>query len=537
MSEHDAWEEKPRTKDQQSSFQRNRWFLGLRVANDRFQGSIRLNDSASLEDVPGELQKILDSYIQAFQQTYGSLNADARLCLTDINPDLWPAHKNGTLLATENGITLTHLAVKSFPLPLFKPSPIKPGWIYHLAKAGKVLSQADIVTLFCQLLDVPVYRLTKSGIEERHQWDRDKKIAILYDLFQKDGWQFPNQTSLKAQENLLYDVLAKSRFKRLLPPVLACLGFSKWKRGHIKKMLAPSKIRFFNDDAAALDWRNERDGEILVWSSKLPQFPGLASERTSVSIIHMEDGFIRSKGLGAHLVPAQSLVIDRSGIYYNPSQASDLERFLNTHEFSKFEKDRAAELLKTILEKKLNKYNLQDEPLKLPLSEKKTILVPGQVEDDASIITGTNVIQSNLKLLQKVREDFPKARILYKPHPDVEKAGREGAISVENAKEYADIILNTGSIDQLLPSIDQVCTMTSLLGFEALLRGISVTTYGGPFYAGWGLTDDRGGLDLSRRQRKLSIEQLIFGTLIHYPFYLDREFRIISAETFLTTEF
>lgn len=62
--------------------------------------------------------------------------------------------------------------------------------------------------------------------------------------------------------------------------------------------------------------------------------------------------------------------------------------------------------------------------------------------------------------------------------------------------------------------------MTSLLGFEALLRGTPVTTYGAPFYAGWGLTTDLGNIPERRRARP-SLEGLVHATLIDYPRYFD----------------
>jgi capsular polysaccharide export protein len=60
--------------------------------------------------------------------------------------------------------------------------------------------------------------------------------------------------------------------------------------------------------------------------------------------------------------------------------------------------------------------------------------------------------------------------------------------------------------------------MTSLAGFEALLRHRQVTVYGRPFYAGWGLTTDMMAID---RGRRLSLEELVAGALILYPRYLD----------------
>ena len=73
-------------------------------------------------------------------------------------------------------------------------------------------------------------------------------------------------------------------------------------------------------------------------------------------------------------------------------------------------------------------------------------------------------------------------------------------------------------IDACLALTDGVATMTSLAGFEALLRGKPVWTFGRPFFAGWGLTHDT--LDFPRRRRTLSVEQLVASALIAYPIYI-----------------
>jgi capsular polysaccharide export protein len=72
----------------------------------------------------------------------------------------------------------------------------------------------------------------------------------------------------------------------------------------------------------------------------------------------------------------------------------------------------------------------------------------------------------------------------------------------------------------LLARVDGVHVLTSLTGFEALLRGLDVTVHGHPFYAGWGLTRDMAG-PLARRTRTLALSELIAGTLILYPRYID----------------
>src|SRR5206468_9475368 len=67
---------------------------------------------------------------------------------------------------------------------------------------------------------------------------------------------------------------------------------------------------------------------------------------------------------------------------------------------------------------------------------------------------------------------------------------------------------------------DEVHVNTSQAGFEALLRGKAVTTYGVPFYAGWGLTKDLGPVPV-RRSTIRTIDELVAATLLLYPRYLD----------------
>jgi capsular polysaccharide export protein len=76
------------------------------------------------------------------------------------------------------------------------------------------------------------------------------------------------------------------------------------------------------------------------------------------------------------------------------------------------------------------------------------------------------------------------------------------------------------SIQQLFTQIDALHVLTSIAGFEALLRGLEVHTWGLPFYAGWGLTHDR--CQAERRGRPLPLEALVHAALIDYPRYVSR---------------
>ncbi len=139
------------------------------------------------------------------------------------------------------------------------------------------------------------------------------------------------------------------------------------------------------------------------------------------------------------------------------------------------------------------------------------------MEDDASMILGGAGFDT-LKLLQSVRKANENAFIVFKPHPDVLSGNRKGLKDKSIILKYCDEIIENVSIDSAINASDEVHTITSTSGFDALLRGKKVVVYGKPFYAGWGLTSDLH--KIPRRTRVLSLEELVAGVLILYPRYI-----------------
>jgi capsular polysaccharide export protein len=218
-------------------------------------------------------------------------------------------------------------------------------------------------------------------------------------------------------------------------------------------------------------------------------------------------------------MPAASLVLDSRGMHFDPSVRSDLEQLLAETDFDAALISRARDLIAQLVTRGVTKYNLSNTApsIQWPVG-KRRILVPGQVEDDLSVRLGGEGIGGNLDLLARVRAANPDAFILYKPHPDVEAGHRKGRVRDEIALGYTDSIIRDVSTAALLAEIDELHTLTSLAGFEALLRGRRVVVYGRPFYAGWGLTTDIAKVE---RGRRLAVEELVAGALILYPRYLD----------------
>lgn len=295
------------------------------------------------------------------------------------------------------------------------------------------------------------------------------------------------------------------------------LNMRLWKRRPIQQVFGRETPVVFARERRQAEAIATRTGRgILVWGSAVPD----------LRATRIEDGFLRSRGLGADLVPPLSVVTDDLGIYYDPTGESRLERLI-LGPLPPGGEARAERLLARITSLGLSKYNLPGRGLP-DLPEGRRILVPGQVEDDASIRLGAGAVRTNLAALQAARDAHPDAVILYKPHPDVEAGLRPGAVAPDDLAHLADLTLHRTDPLSLIEACDEVWTITSTLGFEALLRGKPVTTLGAPFYAGWGLTRDLGPVPPRRLRRpdgslqpRPTLAALVHAALIAYPRYID----------------
>lgn len=308
--------------------------------------------------------------------------------------------------------------------------------------------------------------------------------------------------------------------------IAVAAGMAWWKRRTIRHFLwAPrrSPLRFLRGRAAVR--RAVRDqGALAVWPSRVPAATLDEAARRQVPVITIEDGFIRSVGLGVNLVPPQSIAVDPLGIHYDPAGPSALERMLAEGEPSPALMARARRLRETIVLRGIGKYGTGRHegagaaPVRRP--GRRLVLVPGQVEGDRSVLLGGGDVAGNLDLLRRARAAEPEAEVWFRPHPDVDAGHRRGAIADADALAYADQVVRGGGMAALLERVDGVHVLTSLAGFEALLRGLDVTCHGMPFFAGWGLTRDLAPVP-ARRGRQLDIDALVAATLIRYPRYLD----------------
>ncbi len=312
-----------------------------------------------------------------------------------------------------------------------------------------------------------------------------------------------------------------------LPPVV--FGVCWWNHKSIRGVLSgnPDKPALHKNFADALAEARQRKGCLIGWASRLSPADEAACKSAGIPLVRIEDGFLRSVGLGAGLAPAASLILDERGIYYDATRPSDLEWMLQHLDLDDEQCARGAALRDQILQARISKYNIgaragQD----IFPAGRPGLLVPGQVADDAAVLKTTSAslpLQGgrniNLELLKAARQNNPDAFIIYKPHPDVTSGLRKGRIETSKMRRFADQVSIDTDIIELIEKCSKVETISSLTGFEALLRGKEVVVHGQPFYAGWGLTCDHTAM--SRRTRRRSLDELVYIALVAYGRYVN----------------
>jgi capsular polysaccharide export protein len=273
----------------------------------------------------------------------------------------------------------------------------------------------------------------------------------------------------------------------------------------------------FIKKAVFYGWGNKKSG---LKAMKL-------AEKTNNTFVLLEDGFIRSLGLGVDGSKSFSIVKDDLGIYYNAKTTSKLEHILNTYNFAKDTKlmAEAKEAIKLIKKYNISKYNNASDidnnfVKKYNLnSNSKKILIITQTFGDASLKYGMLKEYTTDDIINTAIIENPDADIYIKIHPDVLSGKKKSDIDISKLKNKSIVLEENVTPIALLRYFNKVYTKTSQMGFEAILVGCECVCFGMPFYAGWGVTTDKVKCD--RRNKKLSIEEIFAGAYILYSQYFN----------------
>lgn len=274
-----------------------------------------------------------------------------------------------------------------------------------------------------------------------------------------------------------------------------------------------------------LDKLFQKKGIFYGWGRKKSGLNAVKlAKKHRTSFVLLEDGFIRSIGLGVDSSPSFSLVEDDMGIYYDATTPSKLENILGSYDFANDTKlmDDASHAIAFMLEHNISKYNnapLVDDVFckKYGLGEQESVLVVAQTAGDASLKYGMLDDFTTDEMINAAIAENPDAKVYLKIHPDVLSGKKSSDIDIVKAKKHCIIIEENVNPISLLKHFSKVYTKTSGMGFEALLCGCECICFGIPFYAGWGVTSDKS--KCSRRKAKRSIEEIFAAAYILYTRY------------------
>lgn len=184
------------------------------------------------------------------------------------------------------------------------------------------------------------------------------------------------------------------------------------------------------------------------------------------------------------------------------------------------ETERARMLIEQIVQKKISKYNSQ--PIFKPTMTEdysRRVLVCDQSFADASTTFGKIDEAGFERMLLAAIQENPNAEIIIKTHPDTFWEPKKRTGYYNHLVDYGRIRILRQPLNPycLFDCVDKVYVGTSQLGLEALFAGKEVVCFGAPFYAGWGLTDDRQ--PIPHRHRERTLEEIFHYFYIWYTIY------------------
>lgn len=263
-----------------------------------------------------------------------------------------------------------------------------------------------------------------------------------------------------------------------------------------------------------------------------------AMAHDETALLLCEDGFIRSYGTWAdsaipqNLLQPCSLTVDTLGYYFDATRPTRIENMLNDDSLNigDTELNESKRIVEKIVNNKISKYNHQ--PLAMPDFDfgkhSKKVLVIDQSYGDYAISKGLADDSTFKRMLADAIDENPDSDILVKTHPDSMCRGSCQRGYYQGMSRNGRVIPVTFPVNpySLINISDTVYVCSSQFGFEALMAGKTVKTYGVPFYSNWGVTEDKIVVD--RRKRKRNLYELFYIFYILYTFWYNPKTNSIS---------
>jgi capsule polysaccharide export protein KpsC/LpsZ len=310
------------------------------------------------------------------------------------------------------------------------------------------------------------------------------------------------------------------------------VGFSNWKFFFIEKFIkgkflfSTKKINFINLFFHIL-FAPTKPKNIYIWGYEIGHWALLVSKIFNIKISRVEDGYLRSFYLGKEHNQANSLVIDNESLHFDKNGKSIIHELISEEIDEKITNQHAEYFIKFCKNNFITKYSAINKTHLKTIEQINNLFpaanfigVVGQKPNDKSMIYGNPKSYSNFSIFYKALKENKDSIIIFKQHPDV----------VDNS--LTDILVKLFCIfskrtffikDKFLSPIyfinrsNVIYTISSTIGFEALIHDKKTVVFGTPFYAGYGLTEDR--VKIERKKKLITKEQLIYNYIYRYCKY------------------
>lgn len=373
--------------------------------------------------------------------------------------------------------------------------------------------------------------LNLKKIDNLYTWEQViKKYDGLFELYSKEitSLSFKDWFNVYLQQFIYYKntIYLKKKIKNFFLSIIDILKLFNYNRKNfsISKKLIKNSHDFL--DIKYYSFLNNllsKKGTFYGWGRKKSGQKAMKlAKKYNTSYVLLEDGFIRSLDLGIKGSPSFSIVEDDIGIYYDATTPSRLENMLLTYDFTSDPKlmKKTKEAIEFIKKYHISKYNhATDISENYFLSDEKRVLIIAQTAGDSSLEYGLGNNFTTHEIINAAIKENPDSKIYLKIHPDVLCGKKKSDINIKDIDESIIILSEDVNPISLLKHFSKVYTKTSGMGFEALIIGCECICFGMPFYAGWGITDDRILCD--RRTRKLSVEEVFAAVYILYTRYVN----------------
>jgi len=146
-------------------------------------------------------------------------------------------------------------------------------------------------------------------------------------------------------------------------PVAVLIGFADWKHEYIHHFLPEYSVAYLKRRdyvAPVFEYLSEnKDITPIIWGKEDAKHSKKFFDESHIK--RMEDGFLRSYNIGANKTPPYSLILDDVGLYFDCNQPSNLENYLNKHQFTDDEIICSNAAMKAFIDSGVSKYNKFDD--------------------------------------------------------------------------------------------------------------------------------------------------------------------------------